>query len=239
MIVKNDKPADKILERIRNLLAMGSDLSSEHEAAIALRRARKLMDEHQVSLTDIENIKDEDFGSAFFESDSKRAKIWINGLAISVADLNDCVVTSIRTYSGNFKGYQYDGYAEDVSVCEFMLVYLVDTCNRFYLRDKEKLGLRGLAEKNDYITGLSNGIRIRIAKMIEDRKKTVISDGRSLVLFKKAAVEEKFGEGAYKEVDTRDAVSLKAYLAGAESADDVHLGSFVGNEVEENKAIAY
>ena len=39
------KPSEKILTRIRNLLAMASDRSSENEAAIALERARKLMDE--------------------------------------------------------------------------------------------------------------------------------------------------------------------------------------------------
>ena len=41
-----NKPDSKILERIRALLAMGGDVSSEHEAAIALKRARSLMDKH-------------------------------------------------------------------------------------------------------------------------------------------------------------------------------------------------
>lgn len=232
------KPSEKILTRIRNLLAMGSDRSSENEAAIALERARKLMDEYQVTLSDIDSLDDGVFGSAVYKTGSKRKKLWMNLLAIAVADLNDCIVKAACDKQGHFSGYKFVGFAEDTAVCEFMLVYLVDTCNRLYRRDKEVLNLRGLAEKNDYLDGLTQGIKIRIYKIINDRQDQTLSDGRSLVVFKKAAVEAEFGEGRYRTVKSRELVCKKAYNIGINTADEVHLGSFLPNDRKSAGAIA-
>ena len=44
----------KIMERVRKLLAMAKDATSPHEAAIAARRARSLMDKHQLEEHEME-----------------------------------------------------------------------------------------------------------------------------------------------------------------------------------------
>src|SRR5699024_8808590 len=88
--------SDKIINRIRALLAMGSDTSSENEAAIALKRARKLMDEHQVKLSDIENITESDLGASMFDIGSTQCKTWIGMLAVKVAQMNDCIAKYAR-----------------------------------------------------------------------------------------------------------------------------------------------
>lgn len=230
MITSNDKRAsEKILERIRALLAMGGDTSSEHEAAIALKRARKLMDDHQVTLADIENIKDDDLGSSEYDLGSTRQQRWVTRLAINVAKLNDCIVTYAARRRGENKRYQFKGFKEDAGMCEFMLVYLVDTCNRLYQRDKDKLGLYGTADKNDFLRGLAAGIIDRIKDMIEERNQAQASDGRSLVLIKMAVVEAEFGKEKYRNVKVRSAANHNAYSAGKRTASEVHLGSFVGS----------
>ena len=233
-----NKPDAKILERIRALLAMGGDVSSEHEAAIALKRARTLMDKHQVTLADIENIDDDGFGSAEYETGSRQQKTWVSGLAIKIAKLNDCIVKiKKRTRRLDNIAYVFSGFAEDSQVCDFMLVYLVDTCNRLYLRDKRKLGLSGISDKNDYLLGLVSGLGQRMEDMIAERKMTKASDGRSLVVVKKAMVEQEFGEGDYKPVRRRQ-VDKGIYFAGQQAAAEIHLGSFVGDSTEAKAKIA-
>lgn len=232
------QPDNKILERIRALLAMGGDVSSEHEAAIALKRARSLMDKHQVTLADIDNMNDDDFGSSYFETGSSKQKRWVTSLAIQIAKLNDCIVKfKARTNKRAPMTYVFEGFAEDAKICDFMLVYLVDTCNRLYNRDKNKLGLSGIADKNDYLFGLVSGLTDKIKAMIKERNKEQASDGRSLVLVKKAMVEGKFGEAKYKTGRTRH-VDSNIYAAGRTAAKDVHLGSFVGTSAKAKAQIA-
>ena len=230
-----NKPDIKILERIRALLAMGGDVSSEHEAAIALKRARSLMDKHQVTLADIENLNDDSFGEAEHTTGSRQQKTWISGLAIKIAKLNDCIVGIKTRYSRQDQVvYVFKGFAEDSQVCDFMLVYLVDTCNRLYNRDKARLGLKGISDKNDYLLGLVKGLGERMDEMIAERQSAKASDGRSLVVLKKAMVEEEFGEAKYRKTRRYRAAGA-GYEAGKKAAKDVHLGSFVGNS---NKAHA-
>lgn len=235
----NQEASQKILERIRRLLAMGSDKSSEKEAAIALRRARSLMDEHQVTLSDIEKISDDSFGGQEYDSGSSRQKLWVNGLAIGIAQMNDCIFRFAPRFSKKDNWvFLFQGFRDDVKLCEFMLVYLVDTCLRLYQRDKKALGLHGLADKTDYLNGISNGIRNRIQDIIDDRNKASSNhcSGRSLVVTKQAAVEEKFGIVEYREVKGRDP-DLMVYLKGMIAADEIHLGNFVESEVEETPAL--
>ena len=233
-----NKPDSKILERIRALLAMGGDVSSEHEAAIALKRARSLMDKHQVTLADIDNIDDDSFGSAYFETGSAKQKKWVTALAINIAELNDCIVKiNQRSNKRAPVTYVFHGFAEDAKICDFMLIYLVDTCNRLYNRDKAKLGLSGIRDKNDYLYGLVSGLSMKMKAMIAERNDEQASDGRSLVVVKKAMVKEQFGEAKYKNSRGRS-VDSDIYYAGRAAAKDVHLGSFVGNSTASHAKIA-
>jgi hypothetical protein len=47
---------DKLINKIKKLLALGES-NNVHEASLALQRARKLMDEHKISISDIEISK--------------------------------------------------------------------------------------------------------------------------------------------------------------------------------------
>ena len=233
-----NKPDSKILERIRALLAMGGDVSSEHEAAIALKRARSLMDKHQVTLADIDDIDDDSFGSSYFETGSAKQKIWVSSLSIKIAKLNDCIASiKSRTNKRAPVTYVFKGFAEDAKICDFMLIYLVDTCNRLYNRDKAKLGLSGISDKNDYLHGLVAGLSEKMQAMIDERVSQQASDGRSLVLVKKAMVEQQFGEENYTSSRGRK-VKPSIYEAGKKAAKDVHLGSFVGNSAASHTKIA-
>lgn len=234
--------SDKIVNRIRALLAMGADTSSENEAAIALKRARSLMDEHQVSLSDIEAVTEDDLGSTDYDLGSSKQKLWIGSLSLKIAEMNDCVVCIAARRRGDNIRYQFDGFKEDTKICEFMLVYLVDTCNRLYLRDKGKLNLKGAGDKNDYLTGITQGLCERMDEIIEQRKEAMSAacNGRSLMVVKAAIVEKAHGKQKSKSRKTYSSrhPNRDAYFGGNDASKEVHLGTFMGNNVEPNKMLA-
>jgi len=76
------------------LLAMANDASSPNEAAIAARRARKLMDQEGLTQAEVERMGSG--GATFAAMGSGKAKRfmpkWEQSLAVGVASLNDCIV---------------------------------------------------------------------------------------------------------------------------------------------------
>jgi len=76
----------KIMDRIRKLLAL-SESSNEHEAAAALRQAKRLMEKHELASVDSEVFKT---GSAESASKSIRHPKWELDLAAMVAGVFGC-----------------------------------------------------------------------------------------------------------------------------------------------------
>ena len=226
----------KILERIRALLAMGSDTSSEHEADIAMRRARKLMDEHQITLLDIDSITSDDFGSSTYDLKSTRQKTWISTLVIAISEMNDCVVDFAPRWSREqSKVYLFQGFKEDVKLCEFMVLYLVDTCTRLYERDKSIYSLSGLADKNNYLLGAAIGLEDRMKEITAKRKQDLSQheNSRSLTVVKNKLVKERFGAKKHKTSECVFDGDTKAYDSGRLAADGVQLGNFLNSSTQE------
>ena len=239
--LSQQQAAKKVHERIRALLAMGGDKSSAHEAAIALKRARSLMDQHQVSLADIKNMDSGDLGVGKYGLGSNKQSVWISSLALNVARLNDCVVSYNQPLnSKEHITYEFKGFNEDVELCEFMIVYLVDTCNRLYLRDKDRLQLDGAADKNDYLLGMSDKITSRIKEMIQQRAESAssMSDGRSLVFTKSAIVAQAHGQQKTNNTKQTREANYKAYRGGRIASNDVHLGNFIDHKAPTDSVAA-
>lgn len=228
---------EKIIERVKALLAMGNDVSSPNEAAIALKRARALMDKHQIGMNEIQawDKDDNNFDEATVETNSSNRKRWLEMLVAAVSKLNDCTVRIRRKYDEKSDKivifYLFQGFAEDVALSEFMASYLSEACETLYKRDKERLGIEGNQGRNSYLVGISNGLCERIEIMIEERKQQdmTLSTGTSLMLLKSEAVKEKFGETKYSTARVKRSINHDAYQAGQKASKEVHLGSFVEN----------
>lgn len=229
---------DKIIERVRQLLAMGSDTSSPNEASIALKRARNLMDTHQISATDIENAKDSDFGENAFTSDSNQNRTWIGMLAVGIAKLNSCVVVvKPRRSKKERVSYNFKGFEEDSKMCQFMMAYLCDAVQNFYAVDQKNYGLKGASDKNSYFVGFASGICTRINEEIKERESNVQANSSStaLVVAKNAVVAERFGSTPTKE--SRTTTKGNGRYLGDVASKKAHLGSFMSNKTEKKEAI--
>lgn len=232
----NDR--DKIIERVRALLAMGSDTSSPNEAAIALGRARKLMDKHQISAIDIENAAEDDFGENGFTSDSNQNKTWLGILVVSVSKLNSCVVSIAPRRSRKERiEYIFKGFEEDSQLCNFMIAYLSDAVKTFYKEDQVKYGLKGTSDKNSYFVGFASGISARIKAIIEEREASSqkASTSTALTIAKQAIVQERFGETPTSRA--RGSKKGRGSFLGKAASDKAHLGAFMGNDVAQKELL--
>ena len=223
----------KLIERIRNLLAMGGDTSSPNEAAIALKRARKLMDEHQVTMSDIEALRESDMGESGYEGASSKQETWISTMTIKIAEMNDCVARLKKVYTdGKIRAiYEFCGFKEDTQMCEFMLAYLVDTARRNYQLNRKRLGLKGLTDKNDYLLGFSEQICLRIDMLIKERMQAMSQNckSRSLVISKETMVKQEYGDTKSHPNKNDRCRNNSAFSDGRSAAKKVHLGNFVGD----------
>ena len=171
--------SEKVIERIRALLSMGNDKSSEHEAAIAMKRARSLMDKYQLDLADVNGVLSGDLGSDDYDMESKREKVWVTMLAIAIGEFNDCNVTTGQySMSGGRKHYVFEGFKEDVKMCKWMLSYLIDTCLYLYSENKDILGLHGLSDKNAFLYGLVDSLVGRMDRIRRDRERAAAKDAK-------------------------------------------------------------
>lgn len=200
------KADQKILDRIRRLLAMAKDSSSPNEAAIAAKRAQKLMEQYNIDnvesiVTDLEtdlNLGKESV-TEFKVAEGRRAQsvpTWTSRLAVSVARLFDCEVKLGRDDWGN-ASINFYGYRTDLAVAKWTFEFLLEQVRRFNREARRQYkGQRGLLE--DYRAGVITGIHKVVDEARREKRAAHTSTGTSLVVVKKDAIVKKFGEFRYK-----------------------------------------
>lgn len=212
---------DKLIERLRKLYAMSQDASSPAEAAIAAKRARRLMDVEGLTLEDIENSKPNDFGEADAQYAQRQIPAWIEWMAVEVAKLNDCNI--VRTGAA----LRFRGFASDTVAARLLLDYLVESCNRqckAHLKDtwaenKRKAG-------TDFRRGFAVAMNKRLKAMSAEREQQQTSDGRSLVVIKSALVADRYGEQRTRADPTRIRAS-RSFGAGVQAGKRTGLNTQV------------
>lgn len=210
---------DKIKDRVAKLLRMADDSSSPEEAAIAAGRARSLMDKHQLSEYDVTERIAEVFGS--FPATRYFAAIpqYMQFLAVAVAKYNDCqgrfeigiVDFKKKAHEAKKDGRRlmFHGFESDAQLAQQMYVRLLDAIDRLC---KVYLTGKGYAKYpvrigGQFKLGAVLAITSRLEVMTKERDALKYADGTALVVVKKAAVDEHFGDVEYNKVKTRDLVS--------------------------------
>ena len=84
---------EKVLERIRKLLALAGNNDNLNESAIAAAQAAKLMERHQIMAADVDSgEEDEDVAEFNFGPFLRRKSTWQGALAKVIADAFGCAV---------------------------------------------------------------------------------------------------------------------------------------------------
>ncbi len=180
---------DRIIERVRKLLAL-SNSSNEHEAALAAAHAQRLLAEHNLAMSELD-LQEEGAG----ESELKVAKTvakWLSALFATVADAFDCfpVVTTTSSESR----LRFIGVGDDPSVASCTLEYLIKELRRLaslYLRNTES-GKGRFSEtdrqriRTSYLLGAVHGVR----QAMDAQKKETPTTSKALVPVKDALIRQ-------------------------------------------------
>lgn len=238
----------KIIERIRQLLAMAADQSSPHEAAIAAGRARKLMDIHQLSEID---LKDDKTGFGFRKSGQSYRYMpkWKGFLAVAVAKFNDCQCIMSHEYKTVNKSYSYrvmfQGHEVDTVVAAMMYEYLCDAIDSLCAKYIKELHYDRYPAKigDPYKKAASLTVVSRLNAMQKDRELQTIAassppgPGTSLVIYKMQQVEAEFGKIDYKRsvVKYKDDHGVHAAAQrGRKDGETISLNTQIGTGDEDD-----
>jgi hypothetical protein len=217
------KEREKILRRIKQLLAMAEDVGSPHEAAIAARRAEVLMREHQLDQVDLlVNELDEgdveitvvDHVQTIYGKKYKATGMptWVSMTAYSAAKLNDCEADRAAGLS------RFYGVGGDAQVAGETFRYLIGAINRLA---KQYTG--GRSAKNSFRRGAAGEVQDMCEEAAAERKAAfeATSTGKELVVLKKNLIEQRTGHDFSYDGGTSGSVSDGiAYYEGKRQARD-------------------
>jgi len=223
---------DKIVDKVKKLLAMANDCSSPNEAITAARQARILMDKHQVSMGDLvesDGFSDSDSGINFIN-----IPLWKSQLAVVVAKFNDCQSyfnCEVKEHKGKIKRVKiimFRGFETDVAVAISMYEYIINTVERLARSYIIWHGVKGKNSilKNTYIDSCWQEIKENMYKIISERE-VKTSTGKDLVVIKNQLVTERFGGVRYPKKPSKfiptDQANVHAKVAGAKDGSNVGL----------------
>lgn len=236
---------NKIVERIRALLRMSADVSSEHEAGIAAERATRLMKKHNLEMADViaedirnhdSSITDEDLSDLSYK---RGFPSWVSRLAVLISRTFDCEVKFRRT-TDNRLVLRIHGYKSDIEVARYVFMFLVERIQHFawerwereYLTH-EANGHSGTTWKREYMSGMVDGLVNRIKEVFGKTEQT--SSSTALVVLKSDMIKSKYGVFKYvsSEFDPSD-----AYFTGHQDSSKVKLNKGVTTDVGQMEELA-
>lgn len=225
-----------VMRRISKLLAIAGDSRADPaEAAAAAAMAEKVMRKYQLDHADVicEQLKQaENFDTADQPVVMKKGKghhptkvpAWAQWLGTAVAKLHDCEVR--LAYSAQHGAcIRFFGFKSDVVVCawtfDFLTTNLIRNCREF-----QKQTRRDKSESESYRRGFVVVLIDKINTMVAEKEKeqAAESGSRSLMVVKKQALTEKFGEFKYKNGKGINHSDASAFSAGVRDGNKVDVG---------------
>lgn len=165
---------DKVKDRIRKLLAMARDAASPNEAAIAARRAQKLMETYQLEEGSLE---DHVFGEYFTKTGNKTAMQWRGYLAAGIGYLTCTKVRWARDPDDlRYKSLRWFGHNDDVALADYLYEYLTGQIDSWARKRKVTR-----SESGSYRMGMAVAIQRELKRIMRDEPQGE-GDGKSLVL---------------------------------------------------------
>ncbi len=235
----DDNEFNKIKERVAKLLAMAKDASSPNEAAIAAKRARALMDAHQLTELDVTASKSDDFGWEDTDKPYRFVPMWKDFLSVAVAKYNDCQArqewVSVPGKHYRYRVQRFYGYKDDVAVAREMYKRLAEAVEFWCKNHMRQKGFTSyIASVGDaYKKAMTSELCSRLAAMTTERDCIKLATGTSLVLVKAQAVNEQFGEPKYQ--DRKWNITRGEYAADA--YDAYHAGKTRGQIYDINPQV--
>lgn len=212
---------EKVVDKIRKVLALSSNNPNEEEAARALQKANKLLLEHNLGMTDIETeVNLNDVVEEVVE-EAGRVMNWKKILLSNLAKLNNCTALSDHAISFRGTAYKLIGKKCNIEITLSMYDYLLKTLER------KMKGNPFIGNKNSYRLGFATAIGIKIKEIIANRNTTLSSSCTALVVQEKAVVND-YMKNNYPNMQSaiiNNKVDSRSYLFGKNDGESTSLNS--------------
>lgn len=183
--MKQEMDKDKIINKIRKLLALASS-KNENEAQSAMLMAQKLMAIHNIEMSQVEAVE-VDNKVIEEEADAKRHKTkWKRILAQLIASNFKCdtFLRGYGTYSTIFVGKR-----ENIDICKTVYVSAVQFIDKFFSEYWKKVN-RPVSDSISLKNSYALGFIYRLKEKFEEQKTIAEQEGWALVLVKDSDVIE-------------------------------------------------
>ena len=232
---------DKILDRIRKLLAMANDeRGNDNERETALRQAHAMLTKHGLELADVEAHEREKMDPRGCYDDEGWSMGWTRSVRNHIAKLFMCSYYYGRKINGTREVHHFVGRESNAMTAMYMSSYVINSI----LKEGRRLYKHNLSpETRAFATGCSVKLRHRIDKMIADKAAEVAFEqgtGTSLVLMNLIKAEEMANQeftaswNISKSKSRAVTVDGGAYSAGMAYGDKINLSMQVGQTKQQS-----
>lgn len=150
--------SDSIKVKIRKMLEMTEDRGcTEAEASVAIEKAQRLLEEHDLSMTDVVGVEEK---KDFTEKGDFLAFAWAKKVAASVAQLYDCEYVcegNQRAAKGNHFRVRFVGRQSNAETSSLITEFIVKTILKLSRREQKERG-----EGNRFATDFAHGCADRV-----------------------------------------------------------------------------
>lgn len=185
-----EQPSEKVLDRIKKLLALASNNPNPNEAEIAMKRAHALLAQYNLSASDLEKDRDDKYQRTDWIL--KQSGPWARRCAQYIAKLYFCKYYYIHQH-GRVDQHFVIGRETNVQTARMIIEYVLQTINQEAVTGGR---INGTPWRNSFRNAAAHIIRERCNRMIAEscRGETVVEGTTLPVLFDLYKKEEQNAE---------------------------------------------
>ncbi len=236
---------EKILDKIQKLIALGGNNPNEHEAARATEKARELLTEYNLTISDIELKEIVKKNIVFDTMKFVSYKGWV---AKIVADVFDCRVYLSRSREEKNSKVVFVGNVSDVEIAIYVYQYLLATIEKL-LDAKVKsnrTSVHGKTIRHSYSLGIVSVLKNRLEdfygkeKAVQETVKNSFGlTGKEIMVIKNDAISKFMGDIKLKNASKTHVVkNNEAYRDGVIAGNKINLTHGINGHNNGN-AMAY
>lgn len=165
---------DKIIARMKKLLAMSEGTANEHEAMIATRRLHIMLAKHNISITDLSDDGKEEIGEEGFTT---RSRPWKRLIANKIAELYFCSCYTSGYKGDSSKDIMFVGSEANRMFAIHITKLIIKVIERQGHKEcKDATGRSTGPFYNSFLTGAQRRISERCNELIESAKAGTLED---------------------------------------------------------------
>jgi len=216
---KDKKHREKIVDRIKKILALASKTSFEGEAKTAMRMAKGLMKSFGLTMSEVE-IKESVEDNIVEEMTDISGKLmnWKKVMAMAIEELCDTRLILTQLKSGKF-GFKFIGLKDDVK-----LSIILFNSFKLIMRDLAVKNYSSKIQRTSYLLGLADRLLKRAEKETVLAKEEV-STYNALVVVKEKEINKYVDEnlGKIHTSPIKSKINTEAYAKGYVDGDKIDL----------------